>query len=277
MSIRLMSEVWRTDLPTVEKMVLLVIADHANDEGTEAWPSQATIAIKASVSIRTVQRAVNSLVAARYLTVAKHAGGSATCREDRRPHRYTMNLKTLREAAGNYKKQRGDAPTTREVRGDSGDDNGATFTPDTGRLSRPKNHTNKPPLEPPGDFDVFWKEYPLKVGKQAARKAFEKALQSATLEEILIGVKNYAKDPNRHPSYTAHPSTWLNAGRWADEPLPPRELTPEEKRKAELEIAKKRAEQEKIASQRWFEELREQKAKAVPMPEGFRDLFRKSD
>ena len=62
MSIRLMSEVWRTDLPTVEKMVLLVIADHASDDGTEAWPSQATIAKKASISIRTVQRAVNSLV-----------------------------------------------------------------------------------------------------------------------------------------------------------------------------------------------------------------------
>jgi len=43
MSIRLMSDVWRTDLPTVEKMVLLVIADHANDEGTQAYPSQATI------------------------------------------------------------------------------------------------------------------------------------------------------------------------------------------------------------------------------------------
>ena len=54
MSIRLMSEVWGTKLPTVEKMVLLVIADHANDEGTEAWPPQATIATKATISVRTV-------------------------------------------------------------------------------------------------------------------------------------------------------------------------------------------------------------------------------
>lgn len=272
-----MSEVWRTDLPTVEKMVLLVIADHANDEGTEAWPSQATIASKASVSIRTVQRAVNALVAAKYLTVAKHAGGSATCREDRRPHRYTMNIKTLKEAAGNGKKQRGDSATTREIRGDSEGDNGATFTPDTGRLLRPKNHPNKPSKETPGDFDWFWKEYPLKVGKQAARKAFEKALLTATFEEILQGAKNYRSDPNRHPSYTAHASTWLNAGRWADEPLPPRELTLEEKRKAELEKSKAKAEEERQAAKRYFEELDEQRQKATPMPEGFRDLLRKRD
>ena len=62
MSIRLMSEVWLTKLPLTEKMVLLVIADHASDDDTEAWPSQATIAKKASISVRTVQRSVNSLV-----------------------------------------------------------------------------------------------------------------------------------------------------------------------------------------------------------------------
>lgn len=265
MSIRLMSEVWRTDLPTVEKMVLLVIADHANDEGTEAWPSQATIALKASISVRTVQRSVNSLVSAGFLRVEKHAGGSANCREDRRPHRYTMNLKRLR----------GDAQTTRKKRGDSSDENGATFTTDTGRLSRPKNHPEEPPKEPPSDFDVFWKIYPLKVGKQAARRAFEKAVKGATVKEIILGAQRYSADPNRHPSYTAHASTWLNAGRWADEPLPPREVTPEERRKAELEAAKQKAEAEAIASKKFFEELRNQRARSVPMPDNIKDLFKK--
>lgn len=127
MSIRLMSDVWRTDLPTVEKMVLLVIADHANDEGTQSYPSQATIATKASVSIRTVQRAVNSLCALGFVRVFKHSGGSAGCREDRRPHLYQINIGKLR----------GDTVTARK-----GD--GATMTTSTGRHSRPKNH----PLEP---------------------------------------------------------------------------------------------------------------------------------
>ena len=68
-----MAEVWRTDLPTVEKMVLLVIADHANDEGTQSYPSQATIASKSSISVRTVQRAVNNLVSEGYIRMFKHS------------------------------------------------------------------------------------------------------------------------------------------------------------------------------------------------------------
>jgi hypothetical protein len=32
----------------------------------------------------------------------------------------------------------------------------------------------------------------------------------------------YRNDPNREPEFTAHPATWLNAGRWDDDPLPPR-------------------------------------------------------
>lgn len=260
-----MSEVWRTDLPTIEKMVLLVIADHANDEGTEAWPSQATIASKASISIRTVQRSVNSLVAAGYLKMEKHAGGSANCREDRRPHRYTINIKTLR----------GDGQTTRKRRGDSDNADGATLTTDTGRLLRPKNLPTESPLETPGDFDLFWKIYPRKAGKEAARKAFEKARSKAEVGEILKGAENYKNDPNRHPSFTAHASTWLNGGRWADEPLPPRQLTPDEKRKADLEIARKKAEQERQATKKYFDELNKQREQAVPMPDSFRDFFKR--
>jgi hypothetical protein len=266
MSIRLMSEVWRTQLPTVEKMVLLVIADHANDEGTEAWPSQATIAAKASVSVRTVQRAVNSLVSAGFLRLEKHAGGSANCREDRRPHRYTILLNSLR----------GDSAPTRKVRGDSEGGDGATITPDTGRLLRPKNLPLETPLEPPVGFDDFWIQYPLKVGKQAAMKAWLAAIKSGADPAIVIsGAITYAQDPNRHPSYTAHPTTWLNAARWADDPLPPREMTLDEKRAQEASQAKLRAEQERLAADAWRAEMAEAEAKKSPMPDYVRNLLRK--
>lgn len=273
MSIRVMAEVWRTDLPTTEKMVLLVIADHASDDGTEAWPSQATIAAKASISIRTVQRAVNSLVEAKYLWMEKGAGGSANCREDRRPHRYTINLKRLR----------GDITTTRDERDDIESESGATLATPTGRLSRPMNHPNKPSKEPSDDlirgkteFDLFWKTYPLKVGKAAAKRAWVKAIKRATTTEIQQGALRYAQDPNRHPSFTAHASTWLNAERWNDEPLPPRVLTAEEKAAAELEKARRKSEAERLESQRWLEELERQKAEAVPMPENLKQILRKT-
>lgn len=255
-----MAEVWRTDLPTVEKMVLLVIADHANDEGTQSYPSQATIASKASISVRTVQRAVNNLVSEGYIRMFKHSGGSAGCREDRRPHLYQINIVRLR----------GDIVTGRTDVAD-----GATTTTDTGRQSRPKNHPLEPSLK--HHFDVFWSIYPRKVAKQAAFKAFLKALDVATAEEICAGARRYADDPNRSPSYTAHAATWLNAHRWGDEPLPPRELSKDEKlaiEKAESE-RRKRIEDEQRAQ--FFQELEEAKARAVPMPQELRDIvFKRS-
>jgi hypothetical protein len=265
MSIRLMSECWRTDLPTVEKMVLLVIADHASDDGTEAWPSQATIAAKASISIRTVQRAVNSLVAAGYLWMEKGAGGSANCREDRRPHRYTINIKRLR----------GDILTTRDDRGDIDDGNEATLAPTTGRQSRPMNHPNKPSNET-SEFDVFWKAYPIKVGKAAALKAWVKAIKVETADVIIAGAIRYADDPNRHPSFTAHAATWLNAHRWNDSALPPRVLTPEERREKELAESRAKSEKERLETLRWQKEIEEQAALAVPVPENLREILMKS-
>lgn len=67
------------------------------------------------------------------------------------------------------------------------------------------------------DFEVFWKAYPRKVGKFAARKAFDKAMKyGVTLERLLEGVEAYIKNK---PSYAdfCHASTWLMQGRWMDE------------------------------------------------------------
>ena len=71
-------------------------------------------------------------------------------------------------------------------------------------------------------FDRFWSIYPRKAGKQDAQRSFERALKVATLDEILAGAQKYADDPNRVAQFTAHPSTWLNQGRWSDDPLPRR-------------------------------------------------------
>jgi DNA-binding transcriptional regulator YhcF (GntR family) len=260
-----MTEVWKTNLPTTEKMVLLVIADHASDDGTNAYPSQRTIATKASISVRTVQRCVNNLVASKYLQMDKHAGGSARCRDDRRPHLYTINLDRLRV----------DSVTTR-TRGDIEDINGATITTSTGGQSRPKNHTIKPSLETPLQFDEFWKIYPLKVGKKPAEAAFAKAIKVVALEIILEGARRYAGDPNRHPSYTAHPSTWLNQERWADAPLPPREVTPQERKEKELQESRERDQRAREATEAWQREVAEQRARSVPPPASLKEELLKA-
>ena len=66
------------------------------------------------------------------------------------------------------------------------------------------------------EFSTFWLMYPRKVGKLAAQKAFEKALKSATPQEIFEGVTRYLRDCGSDPKFITHPSTWLNQGRWMD-------------------------------------------------------------
>jgi len=72
---------------------------------------------------------------------------------------------------------------------------------------------------PPG-FDAFWDEYPRRVGKQAAIKAWMKAVKHVTPAAVLGGALRLAQDPNREDQFTPHPATWLNEGRWEDDRLP---------------------------------------------------------
>lgn len=60
MSIKLMSAAWDLDLPQTEKMVLLALCDHANDDGF-CWPSMGRLARRCGVSDRTVRNAMNRL------------------------------------------------------------------------------------------------------------------------------------------------------------------------------------------------------------------------
>lgn len=73
-----------------------------------------------------------------------------------------------------------------------------------------------------GGFDDFWAVVPRKVGKQAARRAWEKAVKLEDPQVIVQKMREYRDDPNRVEEFTKHPSTWLNAGCWDDDPLPAR-------------------------------------------------------
>ena len=71
------------------------------------------------------------------------------------------------------------------------------------------------PGREPSGFAEFWRAYPRKVGKGAARTAFVKALRKASAETVMAGLGR-AKWP-ADPQFIPHPSTWLNSERWDDE------------------------------------------------------------
>lgn len=72
-----MSAVWDLDLPPGEKLVLLALADQANDEGRQCWPAVSTIAKRSGQGERTVRRALHDLEAKGHLT-RDHRDGSST-------------------------------------------------------------------------------------------------------------------------------------------------------------------------------------------------------
>lgn len=75
MSIRLMSRVFESTFPAMEKLVLLAMADHARDDGTGCYPSIATLARKTSLSERGVQKVIGRLKSKHLLTSRGKAKG----------------------------------------------------------------------------------------------------------------------------------------------------------------------------------------------------------
>lgn len=73
-------------------------------------------------------------------------------------------------------------------------------------------------------FDRFWRAYPRKVNKQAARRAWEKLKPDLLLcTQMSIALKEQINSDawqREGGRFIPHPSTWLNGKRWEDE-LPP--------------------------------------------------------
>ena len=87
-------------------------------------------------------------------------------------------------------------------------------------------HTSAPPPRPPAIdplFEQFWQTYPRRVGKQDAKKAWSKAMAKGAAPLVIIeAASRHNDDPNRVDAFTKHPTSWLNAEAWHDEPLPAR-------------------------------------------------------
>lgn len=72
------------------------------------------------------------------------------------------------------------------------------------------------------DFDTFWAAYPNKVGPKAARKAWDRAKDKPVIAEVLNALdraKKSQKWTKDHGEFIPNPTTWINQGRWADQPI----------------------------------------------------------
>lgn len=87
-------------------------------------------------------------------------------------------------------------------------------------------------------FNEFWKEYPRKLDKGKALRAFKSALTRSDFADILAGAIMYRNDPNRIDEFTKYPASWLNADSWENGPMPYDPRAQKHKEQAEQERIK---------------------------------------
>jgi hypothetical protein len=74
---------------------------------------------------------------------------------------------------------------------------------------------------PPDYQSKFWAAYPRRVAKKAAMTALERVRRSGevTFTALLAAVERYAASvAMKDIQFVAHATTWINQGRWEDDP-----------------------------------------------------------
>ena len=83
MSVRALGAVWRVECAPLHKFLLLALADHANDETFDCWPSLTHLAKKTGMNRSTITRTLNAL---------EEAGFIAREQREKTSTRYVLNV-----------------------------------------------------------------------------------------------------------------------------------------------------------------------------------------
>lgn len=250
-----------------------VISTFVNRATGEAWPSLGLLAAARGTDEKTVRRSINELVEAGYLGKRRGGNGTAnryrmvisdrTKMSDLIESRPDKNVQSENDrpdiiAQSDTSRLEKNVHPDEEQIGHSCPSDRTFLSQQTGQKCPPNTfiepfeelseEKESPPTpsqakEAEGiiaEFEGWYLHYPRKVGKKQAELAYRRARKSATAAELMAGVMRYAAerdqetDPHRRAKFTAHPSSWLNAGRWADhETIPKAEIVPLAPRKAQ--------------------------------------------
>ena len=128
MSVKIMGLVWDCDLPRNEKYVLLALADHADHEGCNIYPSVERVAWKTGYDERMIQRITKSLVK-KGILVRDGTGNHRT-------NKYKIEIKCLPERPDFI-------PTSKSEGGKMSPQNVQNVTHEGGKMS-PESSFNHP-------------------------------------------------------------------------------------------------------------------------------------
>lgn len=252
MSNKAMDWAWEQDLPPMEKLVLVAMADNASEDGI-CWPGQKFVAKKCGIKRESVNRVIKRLIKKGKIKLEHRYDDEGR----QKSNRYILDLFGC--DAGSH---RGDAKSQGSVTEDHREGDGESQGEGDGESHRtqryeptiePKERTKEPPITPQSDkqekdtapaqaptlevaknqsspakskkdhpgFENFWKLYPRRVNRQQALKAWNKLKPDDQLQATIHAAikrqsrtEQWIKDSGK---FIPHASTWLNGCRWEDE------------------------------------------------------------
>ena len=197
-------------LKPATKIVLYWLADHHNGETGECFPSINRLADVCEMSRRSVEahlETLETLGLIQRVNQYRDTGGKTSNKyilglsENVSEQDDTQNLRMVCE-----KSAQGDTQNLRmnnlginnlgkETNLSSSDDDGVDYY-----------------------FDQLWEEYPRKVGKAQAKKAFKTASKKINFYDLLPKFEAYVLTlEGKETQFIPHLATWLNGERWKDE------------------------------------------------------------
>lgn len=220
-----MGAVFKLDLPPSEKVTALALADHAHDDGTEARPGNASLAVKVSLSERQVKRVVHSLLDQGVIEIQREATNTLPVvyrfpldehgNVSPRPRGDNMSPPTIHR--GDTEGQLGVTP--RVTGGDTGDTQ--TVIEPSGEPSSIKpDETSSEKMRKLRNLDaraaVIYDAYPKKVDRQRAIRVIVAQLRKGAGDaSMLDAVANYVAT-QVDPKYTKHAATFFADGTWQE-------------------------------------------------------------
>ena len=222
MSMILMVKALKTKVGNpLRKLVLLKLADNANDQG-ECWPSYQYIADQCEMSKRSVMIHINKLIEDGLLRKEHRLGGEKFNKS---------NLYTLMVGAGDS------LGVVQEIH-----PTGAGDSLGGGAGDSPRTYHSLEPINKPSDqskiardeliessFSYWWKSYPTKTARKAAFKKWQSItkkmddnivteLTNHIVADVAFRLDGLAKGDDRFIGFDRlHPTTYLNQERYNDD------------------------------------------------------------
>lgn len=205
--------VWKNSITAIDKLVLLALADCANNEGTNVFPSISYLMEKCSLSRRQICYSLDRLVTLGVISkeLRVRENGSFTSNS------YQIIVQKVEELAG-VVVQHMHYPSAPHALGS------APHAPHI-NTTITKSSSKEELLYDRNDFlldkfEEFWKLYPNKKAKPQCLKWYIKncTKDKELPDKIIDGVKKYLPVwKTRDIQFVPFPHTWLNRGSWEDE------------------------------------------------------------